>query len=741
MTMKKLIVAPITATAATALIVAVGIALIVNGCGGPADGGGGTAASGGGGTPPAVPTVSGVAVNGALIGVTMTLTCSDGTTKLTTIAGTDAAPGEYAFINVPSTCNTPYLIEATGKGFMKPLDGSRKVVYDPLVNVPLKTITFEMTDVNVTPVTSVVAQQAIDAAGSTATVGAALSRLPSDVALDPFRTNIANSLPDRVTGRPPVGAAAIKAVVNSSPAQRPEVAKLSSVISKIVETAVAGDPSKQPSDIMSLLITDISANRDISNAKTIVSVSGVNLTAIQNRSDAIGNLVAATVTDLVSNGRQLSSLKPSDVDAQLRTLFASAQRNIAGNTDGMFNEDLVDNQITSQIITQSESALAPAVGTIRASTASTADQDAKIKAAKSAVDVIQSQELDAAWRTEAAATASATKAIDVDCIVTQTTVAAGIASDKIVSVTENTFISPGSGGQSSTVNVAAVVGLAAKTVVDVAGQTCADLADATKLASIQSTVGASAMAVATQFASFVAPPKFELTNATKLASTRSTAGASGMAVATQFARLVATPKIFGCTDLDTAVMSAAVITVVEMAPAGTLSAAQLANMKTTAESLASQLYVVAGNNVSFLCTLSVSDQIDWLLTQITSSNSLPRTSNFSSPLTVGTIPNGLVSTTTTTLPVIVPTTTTAAGTTTTTFAMPASLRALVACASMGIPQTGWSTFGREDFMRTPLPAARTTPHQVVAARLRVAMAIYTIRRSLFVSSLREACRA
>ena len=105
MTTEKPILEPIGAAAATALVVTFATALLVFGCSG--GGGGGTADSGSGSTPDggvsSLATVSGVAANGPLIGVTLSLTCADGTTKVTAIAGTDAKPGEFAFTNVPGT--------------------------------------------------------------------------------------------------------------------------------------------------------------------------------------------------------------------------------------------------------------------------------------------------------------------------------------------------------------------------------------------------------------------------------------------------------------------------------------------------------------------------------------------------------------------------------------------------------------------------------------------------------------
>ena len=148
----------------TTLLSALAIASSLLGLGGCGGGGGGAPEQATTTTtlsPSTTIPVSGA--NSPLIGVTMTVTCANGRTGSGSV-GTPSNPGEGS-ITVIGSCTTPILISATGPGKMRPIgakdDGSEDVPYDPAINLPVGNVvaTFPNTAVPVNPVTALVAGQ------------------------------------------------------------------------------------------------------------------------------------------------------------------------------------------------------------------------------------------------------------------------------------------------------------------------------------------------------------------------------------------------------------------------------------------------------------------------------------------------------------------------------------------------------------------------------------------------------
>lgn len=147
----------------TTLLSALAIASALLGLGGCGGGGGAPEQAT---TTTTLPPSTIIPVSGAnspLIGVTMTVTCANGRTGSGSV-GTPSNPGEGS-ITVNGSCTAPILISATGSGKMRPIgakdDGSEDVPYDPAINLPVGNVVaaFPNTAVPVNPVTALVAGQ------------------------------------------------------------------------------------------------------------------------------------------------------------------------------------------------------------------------------------------------------------------------------------------------------------------------------------------------------------------------------------------------------------------------------------------------------------------------------------------------------------------------------------------------------------------------------------------------------
>ena len=156
---------------ALASIAAVVSGLFLLGCG-----------SGVGPGPSTTPTTT-VPIAGAgspFIGVTMTVTCSNGTSG-SGLIGTSALPGEGSVI-VSGVCTPPIRITATGAGKQRPLgapsDGSGDVTYDPTVNLPVSNVLFAIptTAAPVNSVTALVANQVTTAGLGSETAATLLAK-------------------------------------------------------------------------------------------------------------------------------------------------------------------------------------------------------------------------------------------------------------------------------------------------------------------------------------------------------------------------------------------------------------------------------------------------------------------------------------------------------------------------------------------------------------------------------------
>lgn len=340
------------------------LAVVVAACGG----GGGGGADGGF-------AVAGTAANGALVGVPMRLTCRDGSTH-STIAGTDADPGRYRF-SLPATCAAPYLIEAAGPGRMRPLDGSEAVAFDPGVNAPLKTIAYGRDNIHLTPLTTLVAQWALDArAGDHVRVSA------DDLAAQQARL-AASLAPIGPGGAPPVEAADVAALVNANPAEKPQVARLGDLLAAAI---AAGRAEGQSSLEVVRALGGLSPSLNLSDASNL-PVAGLNVVAAQAKADALGRRIEAVVAAWTASGKPLSGLTPAEAFMAMDAQIDSARAN---PTDPASRLAILE-FATTRSLSQIDAVRNAAAAAIEAEVDSPARKSARLRAVFLASDLLQAR--------------------------------------------------------------------------------------------------------------------------------------------------------------------------------------------------------------------------------------------------------------------------------------------------------------------------------------------------------------
>lgn len=303
----KYVIAPV------AMVVAAAFALY--GCG-----------SSGGSTPvtAAVPTATVVApvVNTPLDGVTVTLTCADGTS-----GGSATAVKGSVSISVPTTCLAPYTMAVSGKGTMAGPDlkfgTDDDEAYDSALRTALKSVV-QSTDLGLAAGAALTAGASVTAPtidSLTTMVAEKLAKAnPSSTEIDAAKTAVAG-----VTG---IAAADLY----KNPMSNGAVFKAATLVNEMVASAMKADPTKTPAGLIKAMAASATAKLTDTtiDPAAMMGMSAANaaimqaqMATMQAKADAMKSIADAVAANVASASQ--AGLMPADAAKALTAALAGTQ--------------------------------------------------------------------------------------------------------------------------------------------------------------------------------------------------------------------------------------------------------------------------------------------------------------------------------------------------------------------------------------------------------------------------------
>lgn len=330
-------------------------ALTLYGCGGGGGGSGGSAAAPGG-----TATVVAPVVNTPLDGVTVTLSCSDGT-----VGGSNIAKQGSVAITVPTTCLTPYTMVVSGKGTMAGPDlmfgTADDEAYDSTMRTALKSV-IQSTDLGLPAGAALTAGSTVNAPAMTAITTMIAESVgkpnPSAAEISAAMTKVAG-----VTGLP-------VADLYKNPMTNGNVFQMATLANEMVAAAVKDDPTlTAPNNLIKAMASSMTAKLtdttiDPANLMGLSAATSTVLQAqmptIQAKATAM-KAVADAVDANVANANQ-AGLMPADaanaLAAALKGPQASAAQAVVANAQ--IAQDTLTQMATQMAALRNDPTVAPA---------------------------------------------------------------------------------------------------------------------------------------------------------------------------------------------------------------------------------------------------------------------------------------------------------------------------------------------------------------------------------------------
>jgi len=300
----------------TRIAISVAGALALYGCG-----------SSGSSTPEATTaTVVAPVVNTPLDGVTVTLTCADGS-----VGGSSAAAQGSVSILVPTTCAAPFTMAVSGKGTMAGPDlkfgTDDDEAYDAATRTALKSV-IEAADLGL-------------AAGAGLTAGASVTAPTIDALTTLVAEKLAKANPSSAeieTAKTAVaGVTGIAAAdLYKNPMSNGDVFKAATLVNEMVASAMKADPTKNPAELIKAMAASTTAKLTDTtiDPAALMGMSAANagimqaqMATMQAKADAMKSVADAVAANVASASQ--AGLMPADAAKALAAALAGTQGNDA----------------------------------------------------------------------------------------------------------------------------------------------------------------------------------------------------------------------------------------------------------------------------------------------------------------------------------------------------------------------------------------------------------------------------